>query len=110
MRDALEAAQALAHRVAIINDGAIVAEGTPAELTAHVGTRTVIRFGLPAGTTAGDLPAAVRDRVEGVGDRFELDTDTPVPDLAALCGWAVARDVDLDALSATRPDSSSFQR
>jgi ABC-2 type transport system ATP-binding protein len=99
----MEEAQALANRVAIIRAGTIVAEGTPAELTARASARTVVRFTVPRGVGVADLPAAVRNRVTASGARLELDTESPVPDLAALCGWAVERGVALDGLEATRP-------
>jgi ABC-2 type transport system ATP-binding protein len=100
----MEEAQVLADRVAIIRAGAIVAEGSPAELTARAGTRTVVRFTVPRGISVADLPSAVRERVTARGTGLELDTETPVPDLAALCGWAVERGVALEGLEATRPD------
>jgi ABC-2 type transport system ATP-binding protein len=99
----MEEAQSLANRVAIIRDGKIVAEGTPAELTARVGRQTIVRFTLPPSCDRTRLPAGLADRVTGEGAHVELVTETPVPDLAALCGWAVDERVELEDLEASRP-------
>jgi ABC-2 type transport system ATP-binding protein len=97
----LDEAQALADRVAIIRDGRIVAEGTPADLAAaqHV---TGIRFTLPDAASPGDLPP-VSGTVLTRGRDVEVSTGDPTRDLLALTGWAAARGVDLDGLTVTRP-------
>lgn len=99
----LDEAQALAGRVAIIKDGLIVAEGSPADLMARQDSNTIIRFGLPAGTDLGGLAVGVAARLVNQGESYELSTPSPVPDLAALCGWAVKKKIELDRLTATRP-------
>ena len=53
----MDEAQALADRVAVISGGQIVAEGTPATIGGRDTARTRIRFALPPGCTAADLPA-----------------------------------------------------
>jgi ABC-2 type transport system ATP-binding protein len=97
----MDEAQALADRVAIIQAGRIVAEGTPADLAAaqHV---TEIRFTLPAGTEPGDLPR-VSGAVLNGGREIEVSTKDPTGDLLALTGWAAARGTGLDGLTVTRP-------
>jgi ABC-2 type transport system ATP-binding protein len=80
----LDEAQALADRVAIIKDGAILAEGAPAELGA----------------------ATRRQRVswrDSAGARHERETDDPTPLLYELTGAALARGERLHDLSVTRP-------
>ena len=98
----IEEAEVLADRVAIIKDGKIVAEGTPKELAAGR-THTLIRFSLPTGVPAAELPGGLGHRVRANGERLELASDTPVQDLAELCNWAIDRGVDLRDLDAVRP-------
>jgi ABC-2 type transport system ATP-binding protein len=79
----LDEAQALADRVAIIKDGAILAEGAPAELSSRPGRHRV----------------AYRER----GERVERETDDPTSLLHELTGAALARGERLEDLSVTRP-------
>ncbi len=99
----MDEAQYLADRVAIIRDGRIVAEGRPDELGRNSARFTVVRFRLPAGTTLDAVPPALAPRLTHTEGRFELSTDSPVSDLAALCGWAVASGVELADLEVHRP-------
>ncbi len=99
----MEEAQTLADRVAIIKSGEIVATGRPSELAGAATRRTWIRFRLPASTTAGELPAALVTRMHDNGGRLELATESPVADLAALCGWALERGIELHDLDVVRP-------
>src|SRR3954463_9411994 len=55
----MEEAQELADRVAIIAGGRIVAEGPPQELTHRDQRRASIRFRLPEGVTAAELPGVL---------------------------------------------------
>jgi ABC-2 type transport system ATP-binding protein len=79
----LDEAQALADRVAIIKDGAILAEGAPSELGA----------------------GAARYRVtwREDGRRHERETEDPTALLHELTGEALARGSRLEDLSVTRP-------
>lgn len=52
----MDEAQTLADRVAVISAGWIVAEGTPASLGGRDTARARIRFALPDGTSAAELP------------------------------------------------------
>jgi ABC-2 type transport system ATP-binding protein len=103
----LEEAEHLADRVAIIAAGRLVAVGTPAELAERrMGGLSVIRFGLPPGTGAADLPRLGDGvRADGVRDdgSFQVRTRAPVADLHALTSWALDRGVALEALSLARP-------
>ena len=85
----LEEADALAHRVGIIDDGRMVAEGTPAELKRSIGTDVIIV------RVDGDAAASRRaiERVEGVlhvdvrgHELFVSTSDGP----ATVSGVAVA--------------------
>ncbi len=99
----MEEAQTLADRVAIIKGGEIVACGRPSDLGGEGRRRTSIRFRLPAGRGAGELPPALASKAVESNGRLELSTDAPVADLAELCGWAVERAVYLDELEVVRP-------
>jgi ABC-2 type transport system ATP-binding protein len=97
----MDEAQALADRVAIIADGRIVAEGTPADLAAAQRT-TQIRFTLPAEAARAELPR-VSGEVASRGRNVEISTDDPTGDLLALTGWAAGRGAALDGLTVSRP-------
>ncbi len=95
----MDEARRLADRIAIIDQGRIIAEGTPETLGGRrVGA--MIRFALPADTGLGDLP------LQGLttnGGLVELATDAPTRDLNALTSWAIAKGVELNQLEVQRP-------
>ena len=98
----MDEAAYLADRLAIIANGRIVAEGTPAEIAARASGTTVIRVRLPA--SSADLPPEIADGqrpdLHGV---LQLPTNDPTRTLHALTSWALAHDVALDELSVARP-------
>jgi ABC-2 type transport system ATP-binding protein len=79
----LDEAQRLSDRVAIVQDGRIVAEGPPGEL-------------------AGGRPG-YRIAFERGGERVELETDDPTKLLHDLTAEALARGERLESLEVTRP-------
>jgi ABC-2 type transport system ATP-binding protein len=96
----LEEAERLADRVAVVKDGVIVAEGSPAELAgARAGTAT-IAFAPVDGELPAGLSAAPQPNARGL---LELHTTRVVDDLAILTGWARERGIDLPGLVVTRP-------
>ena len=95
----MDEAQALADRVIMIAAGRIVAEGTPASIGGRSQAKVYIRFTLPPGTTASDLPVAVAVN----GDEISIETAEPASVLYRLTGWAVERSLDLGGLTVTRP-------
>jgi ABC-2 type transport system ATP-binding protein len=98
----LDEAEYLADRVGVLVDGALVAEGAPAELIGGV-AETKVSFALPTGTPAAELgdvlPAGTK--VEGVHVTF--GSHTPTAHVNALTGWALERGVELDSLMVSRP-------
>lgn len=78
----LEEADALSDRIAVINNGQLVTQGTPAQIKANVATK-IVRF-------SGEAPIetlAAMDNVNSVrsnGKYFELQTSNPVSTLKAL--------------------------
>ena len=95
----MEEAQALADRVAVISDGRIVAEGTPATIGGRDTARARIRFALPVGYTAADLPA---DAVPADG-LVTVETAEPTRTLHQLTGWALRHGTALGQLTVDRP-------
>jgi ABC-2 type transport system ATP-binding protein len=61
-----------------------------------------IRFRAPAAFALGDLPALGSEPVEHDG-WVRIASDTPVPDLNLLTGWALERGLDLPGLEVERP-------
>jgi ABC-2 type transport system ATP-binding protein len=95
----MDEAQALADRVAVIDHGRIVAEGTPDTLGGRSTARTVIRFEI-GNLPIDSLPLAHRGVVDGI---VELSSEDPTEDLHTLTGWAVTSGHRLDGLTVSRP-------
>ncbi|MEN8234257.1 MAG: ABC transporter ATP-binding protein [Actinomycetota bacterium] len=95
----MDEAQNLADRVAVIDHGLIVAEGTPDTLGGRADARTEIRFTLNEGT-AGDLPVAP-GAIDGTA--VEYHTDDPTALLHTLTSWATEHEMALEGLTVTRP-------
>jgi ABC-2 type transport system ATP-binding protein len=95
----MDEAQNLADRVAVIADGRIVAEGTPATLGNRDVARAHIRFRLPDGC---ELPADL-EAVRLSGGRLEITVAEPVALLHRLTGWALEQAVELEGLEVVRP-------
>ena len=100
----LEEADALANRLAIIDHGKVVAEGTPLELKRRVGGGTfVVRTALPASELE-DLRAALANLapISGAwldGEALRLRTSDGRAAVAAVAQMLETRDVPLAALS-----------
>ena len=100
----MEEAQALADRVAVISGGQIVAEGTPATIGGRDTARARIRFALPAGYTAADLPADAVPADTGPADGLvTVQTAEPTRTLHQLTGWALRHGTVLGQLTVDRP-------
>jgi ABC-2 type transport system ATP-binding protein len=96
----MDEAQHLADRIAIIDRGRIVAEGTPDTLGGRREGLVTIRFDAPAGLGADEIPVPGLEARDGI---FQIDTDSPTRVLYQLTGWAVQRGMDLDHLEMRRP-------
>jgi ABC-2 type transport system ATP-binding protein len=92
----LEEAEALADRLAIMQEGRIVHAGTPAEVTAAQPSR--IRFRLPDGVAAAELPLSLRAAADG--PRIEIRAARLQPALTELLLWARERQIELLGLDA----------
>ena len=103
----MEEAQELADRVAIIAGGRIVAEGTPQELTRRDRRRTTIRFRLPDGVAAGELPVGLVPNSDGAvaaAGEISVQAADPVRALNALTSWALEHGIPLDGLEVRQPN------
>ena len=98
----MEEAQYLADRAAIIVDGRVIAEGSPAELGRSTGADTEVRFRLPDGVRASELPGAFASASSDNGF-VTLRTGEPTRALNELTGWALSRGMDLSSLEVGRP-------
>ncbi len=99
----LDEAEHLADRVAVLNEGRIVAVGTPDDLRNAASTDTKITFRLPVvDSPAGDFLEPLAGRVIGRSREIEVVTPSPTADLAHLTSWAVARGVELEGLTVSR--------
>ena len=98
----MEEAQELADRVAVFNDGVVVAVGTPEEIGGRQELPTHIFFRLDQRFAASDLPARFRAAATADG-RVAIETGDPTTDLAELTAWALERGGKLLDLDVTRP-------
>jgi ABC-2 type transport system ATP-binding protein len=96
----MDEAQYLAHRVAVIAKGRIVAEGPPASLGGRDTAATRISFVVPAGI---ELPAMVAPAAEVRDGMASVRTEDPTRVLHELTGWALERGFALEALHVSRP-------
>jgi ABC-2 type transport system ATP-binding protein len=98
---ALEEAERLADRVAIVDRGRLAVVGSVAELTAGGGDG--IRFGAPAGLDTAGLAAHLNAPVaeEGAGE-YRVDAAATPATVAALTAWLAEQDLPLADLRATR--------
>jgi ABC-2 type transport system ATP-binding protein len=95
----MDEVEALADRVAVLNDSQIVASGTPASLGGRDSGVVTIRFALPQGISASDLPVPILGESDGL---VEIQTEDELPVLHALSGWALDRNLRLPGLSVAR--------
>ncbi len=97
----MDEAQYLADQVAIINEGLIVAEGTPATIGSETLGETRITFALRGDSPA--FPDEIAKRIEREGESVQLMTSEPVRTLQALTRWALDANVNLIGLTVTQP-------
>ena len=95
----MDEAQYLADRVAVMTEGRIVAEGSPATLGQRDHARAEVRYRMPAEVKP---PQRFAERV-GSDGVIEVSTDDAVATLHELTGWAIEQGVDLEGLEVHRP-------
>jgi ABC-2 type transport system ATP-binding protein len=96
----MDEVEALADRVAVLNNAEIVASGTPTSIGGRDSSEVTIRFLLPDGATVSDLPVTV-DSIEQQG-LVEIRTRDELRLLHKLTGWALDHDHALTGLSVVR--------
>ncbi len=97
----LDEAEQLADRVGVLANGALVAEGTPAQLKEGRGD-TVVSFVL-VGAHPADMAGAIPAGSVVNGQRVEFTSVDPTVDVHTVSGWALEHGARLDSLSVTRP-------
>jgi ABC-2 type transport system ATP-binding protein len=98
----MDEAEHLADRLVVVHHGRVVAEGTPVDLAARAGARTVVSFRLPSAMSTAALPHLL-GAVHPVGANIEVLTPDPTRDVHTLTAWALDSDVVLDELTLARP-------
>jgi ABC-2 type transport system ATP-binding protein len=98
----LEEAQQLADRVIVLARGRLVADARPDELRTR-GALTTIRYRLPPGAPAADLPAALGGGLDPDRGELLLRTAEVTAVLDALVGWASRHRIDLAGLEIGPP-------
>ena len=108
----MEEAQALADQVAVLSGGQVVAQGTLADIGGRAAAQTQIRFALPRGCVAADLPAWARPQADPAagpgaqpepGDLVTVAVSEPTSALHELTSWALQRGLALDQLTVEPP-------
>jgi ABC-2 type transport system ATP-binding protein len=95
----MDEVEALAGRVVVLAGGQIVASGTPDAIGGRDTGVATIRFRLPDGVCAADLPVAGQPAQDG---EIEIRTEDEVAVLHTLTGWALGRQVGLPGLTVRR--------
>ena len=99
----MEEAQHLADRVVVIARGSVIAQGTPETLGRGAGEAALVTFRVPYGVAAEALPLPAGAEVERRDREVAFRSRTPTRDLAPLLSWAAGEEIELEALSVTRP-------
>jgi len=98
----MDEAQELADRVAVIVDGRIVAEGTPADIGGRDVAPAHVRFRLPPDVPLSNLPDLAAE-VSADRSLVTAVTRDPVTTTHRLTGWALDRGVPLADLTVSPP-------
>ena len=100
----MDEAQHLADRIVVIADGLVVAEGCAASIGKRATREATVRFSLPAGLVATDLPVLVATAITAsAGASIEVRTPCPLELVGLLATWASDRQLDLPDLEVVRP-------
>src|SRR5580658_3621174 len=95
----MDEVEALADRVAVLAHGEVVASGTPTSIGGRDSGAVTIRFMLPEGCAASELPVTVDSLDQGL---VQIRTHDELRLLHQLTGWALEHDHALTGLSVVR--------
>jgi len=95
----MDEVEALADRVAVLNNAEIVASGTPTSIGGRDSGTVTIRFALPESVAASDIPYQVLSIDDGM---VTVRTDDELRALHTLTGWALDKGLALPGLSVSR--------
>jgi ABC-2 type transport system ATP-binding protein len=95
----MDRVETLADRVTVLAQSELVTMGTPTSVGERDTGMVTIRFELPPGVEAADLPITVDSRE---GRHVEIQTDDELRVLHTLTGWALERGVALPGLAVLR--------
>jgi ABC-2 type transport system ATP-binding protein len=95
----MDEVEALADRVAVLNNARIVASGSPTSIGGRDSGTVTIRFALPEGVTASDIPLGVQSIDDGL---VTIRSDDELRTLHTLTGWALEKGLVLPGLSVSR--------
>jgi ABC-2 type transport system ATP-binding protein len=100
----MDEAEALADRIAVLNAGVIVAEGSPTTLGGRDRAAYQITFSLPDGVTVNQLPVpAASVRAHHETRKVMVESDRVMETLHDLSGWAIEQRLDMSDLQVRRP-------
>ncbi len=102
----IEEAERLCDRVAIIDNGVIIASGSPAELQAKSANQSGIEVSLGEPLPPGDLPpwpGAKRTLVSDDRRKISVNSDRPAKSLVELIRWVDAQGIELEDVHLKRP-------
>ena len=102
----IEEAERLCDRVAIIDNGLIIASGSPRELQAKSANQAAIEIAFTQPWRGGDLPAwshAIRSIVSEDRRHIKVTSDHPARTLVEMVKWTDAQGIDLDDVRLNRP-------
>jgi len=99
----MDEAQELADRIAVIANGSIVAMGTPDELGGRDTAATEIRFALPDGLTAADLPTLPHATVATTDHGVLVRSTEGIAATNAITGWALKHHATLANFAVSQP-------
>lgn len=102
----IEEAERLCDRVAIMDDGVIIASGSPRELQARSANQSAIEIALTQAWGGGELPAwphAIRSILSDDRRHIKVTTEHPARTLVEMVKWIDGQGIDLDDVRLNRP-------
>lgn len=99
----MDEVEALAHRLAVLVEGQIKAEGSPQALRDQHGGYTEVRFHLGERALPESFPAALRNIIHQERGWVIFEVPNPTPFLADLTNWSFKEQFELPYLNVTQP-------